>query len=167
MSNLLSSLLGQLVKQALAGGGQITREIKSIYKNWQNRQIPLGQDEYLRMINSQFKSFSKVFVVVDALDECLNDTETNTQDEFLKALNQLPEKAHILFTSRQDISIEKKVQADSKLEIQANPDDLKRYLDKRIKGLDRLTEVIENGKRKDKEFLHKALNAIVEKSQGM
>jgi archaellum biogenesis ATPase FlaH len=163
VTNLLSSLLAQLVQQ----GSQITTEIKGIYKAWKIRGMYPSHDELLRMIKSQIEPFSKVFIVVDALDECLNDPETNTTDEFLKALRQLPNKVHLLFTSRHDISIGRKVQADSELEIRADSNDLRRYLETRIKSRENLRNLIEKGLDKDKLFLDKALDSIVKRSQGM
>jgi hypothetical protein len=163
LSSLLSSLLGQLVRQ----GDQITPEIKSTYKAYKSGDMQPTPDEYLRMLKSQIKLFSKAFVVVDALDECLNDSETNTQNDFLKALRQLPHKAHILFTSRPDISIGKKIQPNAKLEIRANPIDLRKYLEYRIQDREVLRDFIKKGEKKDKLFLSKTLDAIVEKTQGM
>jgi hypothetical protein len=161
--NLLPSLLGQLVRQ----GSEITPEIKSLYKASKAREMNPNPEEYLRMLKSQISLFSKVFVIVDALDECLNDSETNTQDEFLKALQQLPSKAHVLFTSRPDISIGQKIRADSELEIRADPSDLRKYLEYRIENRDHLSKLVKQGVKKDKAFLNRALDAIVERSQGM
>jgi hypothetical protein len=155
--NLLPSLLGQLVRQ----GSEITPEIKSLYKASKAREMNPNPEEYLRMLKSQISLFSKVFVIVDALDECLNDSE------FLKALQQLPSKAHVLFTSRPDISIGQKIRADSELEIRADPSDLRKYLEYRIENRDHLSKLVKQGVKKDKAFLNRALDAIVERSQGM
>jgi len=161
--NLISSLLAQLVQQ----GSQITDETKAIYRAWKDKGAYPSLDDLLLMLKSQVKAFFKVFIVVDALDECLNDQETNIADDFLRALHQLPRNAHLLFTSRNDISIGSKVQADSKLEIRADSNDLRRYLESRIKSREPLKNLIEKEAEKDKSFLDRALNAIVERSRGM
>lgn len=124
-------------------------------------------EELLRMIKSQLKSFSKVFIIVDALDECPNDPITNTTDEFLKALHHLPRKVHLLFTSRHGISIGSKVQADNELEIRANPNDLRKYVRARIESRAHLKELVEKGMEKDISFMDQALNEIVARSEGM
>lgn len=161
--NLISSLLAQLVQQ----GSLITDETKAVYRAWKDKGEFPSVDDFILMLKSQITAFSKVFIVVDALDECINDPETNIAEEFLRALHQLPRSAHLLFTSRNDISIESMVQADSKLEIRADSTDLRRYLESRIKGRKHLNSLIDKEAEKDKSFLDKALNAIVERSRGM
>jgi hypothetical protein len=124
-------------------------------------------DEYLLMLRSQIKSFSRVFIVLDALDECLDDAETNTMNSFLKALDQLPQNIHVLFTSRHDISIGQRVRADRELEIFASKRDLKIYLESRINSLENLRRLVDTGVQKDRFFLDRVLDTIVARSQGM
>lgn len=119
------------------------------------------------MLISQTKSFSKVYIVVDALDECLDDIDTNTRNRFLKALDELPQQVHILYTSRPINSIGQKIQADRELEIVANGDDLRKYFDSRIKNVDNLKALVDVGVKKDSQFLKKVLNTIVTRCQGM
>ena len=126
-----------------------------------------SSDEYLLMLRSQIKSFSRVFIVLDALDECLDDPETNTMNSFLKALDQLPRNVHVLFTSRPDISIGQRVRADRELEISADSRDLKMYLESRINSLEHLRRLVDTGVQKDRFFLDRALDTIVARSQGM
>ena len=119
------------------------------------------------MLKSQVEAFSRVFIVVDALDECLNDAETNTMDNVLKALHQLPENVHMLFTSRHDISIDQKVKPDRKLKVLAADDDLRKYFDSQIASNNHLKRMIDKGVQRDKLFRDNVLSAVVAKSQGM
>jgi hypothetical protein len=119
------------------------------------------------MLISQTKLFTKVYIVVDALDECLDDIETNTRNRFLKALDELPQQVHILYTSRPINSIGQKIQANSELEIVANGDDLRKYFDSRINNVDNLKALVDVGVKKDSQFLKKVLDSIVTRCQGM
>jgi ankyrin repeat protein len=163
LTNLLSSLLAQLVRNR----DQISQETKAKHDNWMDRGINPSSDEYLAMLISQIKSFDRVFIVIDALDECVDNPETNTRNNFLKAIQQLPQRVHILFTSRPVISIEQRVKADRQLEIVANNDDLRKYLESRINAFENLRHLVDIGVQKDSSFLDNILRTIVKKSQGM
>ncbi|KAE8443682.1 hypothetical protein EG329_001454 [Mollisiaceae sp. DMI_Dod_QoI] len=162
-TNLLSSLLTQLIRNQ----GQITKEVREIYQAAKGSRICPSSDEYLLMLKAQIKSFSRAFIVVDALDECLNDTETSTMDIFLKALHQLPGNTHILFTSRQDISIGQRIKADRELQIVASDDDLRAYFDSQFQSIEHLRRLFSKGVHKDEFFRENVLGAVVVKSQGM
>jgi hypothetical protein len=146
---------------------EVSHEIKKIHRAWKSRGMYPTPDEYLRMLKSQVKLFSKVFIVVDALDECLNDPDSNTTDDFLKTLRQLPPTVHFLFTSRHDIGIRLKVQADNEIEIMAQDDDLSKYLKHRINSREHLRALVDTGIKKDNSFLKNLLKTIVERSRGM
>jgi len=88
-------------------------------------------------------------------------------EEFIKALQHLPHRTHTLFTSRYDVNIKSKVHADSELEIVANKDDLRRYLEKSIANRQHLKDLINKGAKKHAGFLDKVLDAVVLRSQGM
>jgi hypothetical protein len=163
LANLLSSLLAQLVRS----GDIISPDVKEIHQAWKRKGMYPSPDEYLRMLKSQAESFSKVFIVIDALDECLNDPETNTMNDFLKALHQLPQKVHVLFTSRHNTSIGQKIKVDRKLEIVAKKDDLRRYVENRINSFEHLKLLVNKRVKQDECFLDKVLDAIAARSQGM
>ena len=163
LTNLLSSLLAQLIRHRQ----QVTEDIKELYQGYTDRKMYPSPEEYLRVLKSQVKFFSKVFVVVDALDECLNDPKTNTLDEFLRALRQLPKNVHIMFTSRHDMSIRDRIQPDGELVIHASDSDLRRYLENRINSREQLKTLVDKEVQKDKNFLDNALKAIVARSKGM
>lgn len=164
--SLLSSLLAQLIQAR----DFISEEVKEIHRVLKVTGGYPSSDDLLSMLRYQMKLFSRVFIVVDALDECPNDTtsiETNTMDKFLKVLHQLPSNAHILYTSRHDIRIGQGVEADCELEIVAHDTDLRNYFENQIKGLEHLKRLVDKGMQRDKCFLDNVLGTVVKKSQGM
>jgi hypothetical protein len=159
----LISLLSSLLAQLLRSRDQISQETKDIHDDLQRRGMSPSLDEYLLVLESQIKVFDKVFIIVDALDECADDTRKS----FLKALHQLPRRAHILFTSRPVVSIGKQIKAERQVNIVANKDDLRKYLEHRINTFDHLMHLVDKEVQKDSSFLDNILHTIVEKSQGM
>ena len=71
------------------------------------------------------EGFKKVFVVVDALDECSNETRA----EFLTALRNLPSTVSLLVTSR---DLPPDFQGVRQLDIRANDRDVQHYIQGRL-----------------------------------
>jgi hypothetical protein len=151
-------LLAQLVRNR----DEISQITKDIHEDSISRGTIPSPDGYFLMLESQIRTFDKVFIVVNALDECIDDTESNTRSSFLKALHQLPRRVHILFTSRLD-KMEQKATTDHQLEIVANKEDLRKYLQSRLNSFDHLKQLFDIGVQKDRLFLDRILATIVEK----
>lgn len=160
---LLADLLSQLIR--LRDG--VTLEVEEVYKSWTVKGIPPGADEYIAMIKSEIETFTKVFIVVDALDECSDESPEYTAVSFVKALDQLPKKAHILFTSRPMTTIHDRIKADKKIPVRTNVKDLSAYFENRINSTDWLKKLIEKGTQKNPQFFQNAVDTIVNRSQGM
>jgi hypothetical protein len=153
--------------QLVRNRDHFAKEVNDVYQASRSNGIGPSSDDFLLMLESQMKLFSRVYVVVDALDECHNDTETSILNRFLKALHQLPVNAHVLFTSRHDVGIGQRVQADLELEITARDDDLRTYFDSQINSVEHLKKLVGRGIEKDRFFRDNVLNTVVAKSQGM
>lgn len=160
---LLSSLLIQLLRCR----NGFSSEIIQMYQAMEHKKIPPSQDDYVEMLKFQMKSISKVYVVIDALDECLDDPSGNTLNHFLEVCQKLPENTHLLFTSRPGIGFSERIHPTCELEITANADDMRQYLDKSINSHSRLVEIIGAEMRNDNLFRSRVLDKIVAKSEGM
>jgi hypothetical protein len=90
----LASLLQQLISQQ----GDVAEQIKSTYREHIRRQTHPNFSECLNMLTVQIHTFSRVYVVIDALDECteLNDVRRG----LLEGILQMPSFVSILVTSR-------------------------------------------------------------------
>jgi len=107
------------------------------------------------VLESEIMMYSKVFIVIDALDECREDNATRA--EFLQVLRSLPGNVNLMVTSRELPSIARDFRGKKRLTIRANDEDVKRYVRGRIalapRHLQGLQETI--------------VNKVVEKVQGM
>ena len=84
------------------------------------------------MLIAEMNSVQRIYIVIDALDECPDEERNSTRSKFLKSLRLFPSNTHILFTSRPDPRINKEVQGHDHIEVVAKQDDLLRYLHGRI-----------------------------------
>ncbi len=126
IDNFLASLLQQLCRQE----SSLSPEIIASQTDHARFGSRPSNSELSRLLTSQIRHFTKVFIVVDALDEC-RQTE-KTKEELLSELQKLPSNTHLLITSRPDIFIEREFVEAVPLRIHAQDDDVHRYLTARI-----------------------------------
>lgn len=80
------------------------------------------------MLRSVISEYSKVFLVVDALDEYLEEQ----RDILLNFLSRLGPSVSVMLTSRPQIAIGHRISNFMTLEIRATADDISEYLDGQI-----------------------------------
>ena|ERR1700722_755420 len=93
VSNLVASLLRQIVQ----GHRVIFNDVNSFFKHHQHQTSCATQDQLTDVSISEIWMRSKVFIVVDALDECCEDDATQTL--LLEVLWLLPEQVNLMVTS--------------------------------------------------------------------
>ncbi|KAK3312876.1 hypothetical protein B0H66DRAFT_447491, partial [Apodospora peruviana] len=156
VKNLFPNLLAQLVRAR----DHVSREVNNLHQAFRRKGMPPTPDEYLQVLASEIKSLYRVYIVVDALDECAHDAELNTRNEFVGALRRLPKTAHLLFTSRLDQSIRSLILPDDNLDVVAQEDELKIYVRSRICGRADLKKLVDD---KDKATASKEGSSFMEK----
>ncbi|KAI0430525.1 hypothetical protein F5Y09DRAFT_307452 [Xylaria sp. FL1042] len=127
----LSSLLKQLAQRQRS----LPNSVKSLYDKHEEPQTRPSIDEISETLQSVTAMYSKVFIIIDALDEYQRSRPDCAQSlsEFLSELFRLQTKcgSNIFATSRSDSEIDK-FSGSISLEIQAHKDDVKRYLEGRM-----------------------------------
>ncbi|CAI7643775.1 unnamed protein product [Penicillium pancosmium] len=124
LDEMLATLLKQLVRQQ----SSIPRCLTSLFE----RRARLTTSDIITGLKSASSTFFKVFIVIDALDECY--LPDNLRKRFLLELRTLQETCdlHEFATSRDNLEITTLFEGCSSLGIRANPEDVKRFLSGRI-----------------------------------
>ena len=104
-------------------------------------------------------TFSKAFVVVDALDECTD----RTRAELLIALRSLGSNVSMLVTSRNLASIAQEFHETKHLDIRASDKDVEKYIEGRIPLEPSLQTHVDN----DPSLREEIVEKITENIQGM
>ncbi|KAK1772210.1 ankyrin repeat-containing domain protein [Phialemonium atrogriseum] len=126
-TNVLLNLLGQLVGQR----EDLSQKTKDKCKEWRRRRrVPM--EDLQQLAWSEIKSFTKVFLVVDALDECGTEGKTDARDDFLDRIIQLPENVNVFVTSRAQLDRRMKDAYELKITAANIEPDLRRYINYRI-----------------------------------
>lgn len=130
--NLISSLLRQLATQKAF----ILDDLASLHHQHSSKKTRPTVVELLKELRSAVSSFTNVFIVIDALDECAE--ENGSREGLLESLRALPENISLMFTSRPHIRIDRSFPDVQELVVTANPNDVRVYIDSRISQSRRL-----------------------------
>ncbi|KAE9374873.1 hypothetical protein N431DRAFT_288115, partial [Stipitochalara longipes BDJ] len=158
----LDDLLLSLLKQLSQRRQSIPDVIKSLYDQHKGQQKRPSTDEISKTLHSVISSFSKVFIVIDALDEC--QVTHKCRPKLLSEIFNLQAKcgANFFVTSRFIPEIEDQFKTSAWLEIRASDDDLRRYLDGQMTRLPMPKCVL-----KSPDLQEKIKNVIVKTVDGM
>jgi hypothetical protein len=125
----VDDLLASLLKQLAQGQSSLPDSVKDLYNRHKVKRTRPSLDETLRSLHSVAAMYSRVFIVVDALDEC--QVSDNCRSRFLSEIFNLQVKycTNIFATSRFIPEITEKFNGSTLLEIRARDEDVRKYLD--------------------------------------
>jgi hypothetical protein len=121
-ANLAATILKQLIQER----PPIAEPVANLYDRHADRGTRPSLEEILSTLQAVFSRYSKVYVVVDALDECLNHNRT----QLLTILRDLQSKGSLSFmaTSRFIPEVEQQFTSLPLLAVRANDFDVKRFI---------------------------------------
>lgn len=129
--NLVTSLLKQLSQSQTS----IPDSVKALYDRHKCAQSRPSLDEIVASLQSVASIYSRVFIVIDALDEC--QASNGTRTTFLSEIFNIQARSHasIFATSRYIPEINDMFSESIHLEIKAAKEDVQRYLDGQMSQL--------------------------------
>jgi hypothetical protein len=155
---LLTSLLGKLSRDQK--WDSVRRFLTSLYNKHKQRQSRPSTEEIGGALQSVCFTYSRVFLVIDALDECrVSDGSLST---LLAEIRRLQDScgANLLVTSRPIPDIRSMFLTAAQLEIRATPEDVARYLQHHLSRLPGFVQ-------RNQELQEEIKTAIIESTQGM
>jgi hypothetical protein len=123
--DLLASLLKQLVQEQPS----VPKSLNSLYEYYKNRRTRPSFDEVSKVLRSVVADYFRVFIIVDALDEC-QISDGGCMRLLSEIFNlQAKTRASLFATSRFIPEIMREFEGSVSLEIRATNEDVQRYLD--------------------------------------
>ncbi|RBA14494.1 hypothetical protein FPRO05_03286 [Fusarium proliferatum] len=121
-------LVASLLKQLLQSLPVMPESIKLLYERHRTKGSPPSLEDVSSNLLSTAKLFSRVFIIIDALDECR--TTDGTQTEFLEEIFklQLHSNTNVFATSRPIPEVKDQFQTSITLEVRATDEDVERFL---------------------------------------
>ncbi|KAJ6212730.1 nucleoside phosphorylase [Bipolaris maydis] len=124
----VDDLLISLLKQLAESQPSSLENIKDLYRRHNSSRTRPSLEEIKTTLHSVVSNYSRVFIVIDALDEC--QTSNGCRTRFLSTIFDL--RASIFATSRINGEIVKMFEKATSIEIRARDDDVDVYLDARM-----------------------------------
>ncbi|KAJ7600180.1 ankyrin repeat-containing domain protein [Mycena floridula] len=159
-------LLGSILKQLVERRPAVSKHLLSLYMTHSSCKTELTFAELMDALRTELQSYTRAYLIVDALDECSDEA----RDFFLSTgspagLRSLTDNLHILMTSRNMPSITHalKVQGGSTIHIEAHVEDLQTYIRERLVGVKRLNRLVKD----DRSLEDKIIEVVISKAAGM
>ncbi|KAK2603970.1 hypothetical protein QQS21_003806 [Conoideocrella luteorostrata] len=131
----LDDLLMSIVKQLSQYQSPLPEDILTLYKKRKASRTRPSVDEVLKLLYSVVSTLPRVFIVIDALDEC--QVANSCRDQLLSEMLSLHSSfgINVFATSRNDQNISDYFMAGLSMEIRAHREDVERYLKHQMKHL--------------------------------
>ncbi|KAL6814598.1 ankyrin repeat protein [Trichoderma camerunense] len=128
-------LMESLLKQLSERQPSLPSVVKDLYNSHRLKHTRPSLTEIHEALHSVARMYSKVVLIVDALDEC--QASDNNRKKFLAEIFALQSttKAKVFATARHIQDIRNEFDGSILLEIRAKEDDIRQYLEERILGL--------------------------------
>ena len=153
---LLASLLRQLSQKCQP----MPDCVKSLHQRHKPRSTEATYEELENALHSISRLHSRVFIVIDALDECL--MADGGRDKFLREMMKLQAECgiHLFATSRPIPEIMERFHGTTELEIRANENDVRKYLHGNMSRLPKFVQQRPDLKEKVKTDIVKAVDGM-------
>ena len=163
-SRTTADIVANLLKQLLERNATLPKEIKDCYDQCQKRrETSLSAKDVLQLLHLEASKISRVFIVLDALDECTGGEISWAK--ILLALEKIP-NVGLMITGRP--GVERVVLSKCKdivtLEIRGSDDDIRKAIDNE---LNTTVNIISDAMEDDPTLQSAILDAIVAKAKGM
>ena len=135
--NWIASLLRQLLQSRPA----VPIDLVGIYNKHIRENTRPSFKEFLGLLRTSARSFSKTFIVIDALDECRG--QDCTRSRLLAALQDVRPYIHLVVTSRWSQAIEYQFEDALRLESRASDKDIESFVKSRIATKTKLRRHVE------------------------
>ncbi|KAF6801238.1 ankyrin [Colletotrichum sojae] len=156
---LISSILEQALRRTCLTS--VPEEIKSLYTLHTRKGTSPTLNQLSDVFNKLFSQCSNIFIVIDALDEC-----SPTDDlaiEVVNVVQALANNVRLLITSRTLTNFESAFREVARIDIAAQDQDVRLYLETKIPERSRLAKHI----RADPKLQDDIIGSITESAQGM
>lgn len=133
----INKILATLIRQLLRGLSRVPESVRNLYETHHGQDATPSTEQLREVLMSLTQEYNQVYIVVDALDECLDTTNTRTSllDSLFEAQQWPKTSVGLLATSRSVPEVEARFQTALRVEIRAHEEDIHQYLSQHINEL--------------------------------
>lgn len=156
----VEDLLASLLKQLARDSSSLPKAFRDLHNRHRSRRTRPSREELMDAIRSTAAQYSRIFLVIDALDEC--QASEGRRSCFLKSIFDLQSatEANIFTTSRDIPDILSEFQGVLRKDVQASKRDVLEYIDGQLSNLPRFVKRDNNLKDQVKTKISEAVNGM-------
>ncbi|KAI1149764.1 hypothetical protein F4825DRAFT_453150 [Nemania diffusa] len=127
-------ILASLLRQLAQGRPSLPNSVKLLYEKHSKQRTRPSLSDISRVLQSVVVSYSRVFIVIDAVDECYEADRTALLSEIFR----IQKECRVTFFATSRFIIPELVEKPDSaifLPIQANEEDVRRYIDSKMSSL--------------------------------
>jgi hypothetical protein len=125
----LEELVASILKQIIQYHPLASESIKAFCEEFRDKRRRPRLNNLIDALRSEIQTFSKVFFVIDALDECPEDY----QGRLIAVFESISSTVYLMVTSRPLDLIKQQFQSACHLDINAEDGDVRKYINNRIR----------------------------------
>lgn len=133
------NLYGSLLKQLIENQDAVPDSLQAVYDRHYEQKTSPSMNETVKVLEIVVATYTKVFLVIDALDECSEETRWALLDQ----LREFADNVHIMVTSRLLESIQEDLENFEQLEIKAHKSDVELFVDRQIRKNKNLRRIVQ------------------------
>ncbi|KAG8531312.1 uncharacterized protein KY384_002940 [Bacidia gigantensis] len=152
-------LLSEIIKHLVLQNPKSLPHVREMCHQHRSRNTRPRLKELWLCLEAVSTVFTRVYLVIDALDECSEDTRR----DLTKMIRELPPIYFTLVTSRPIDMIQEETKASAKIIIKAQADDLAQYMKHKI----RQSSILERSVSADPKLEERIINALLAEAHGI
>lgn len=162
-SQTIEYFVGAIVRQLVEHKAVIPESVRTIYQKHRGKETNPTLAEYLDLLLLLARECSEVYIVIDALDECVDKGGQPIWNDLIIKLQASMINLHLLCTSRDIHDTAGIFMNSTVIPIRATETDIRTYVGGQLQSKNVLLEFC----RQDPTFQEDILQAVVSKAEGM
>jgi hypothetical protein len=155
--------LGAIVRQIVERRQVIPNDVRTLYEKHLGKKTLPTCTEYLKLLQSLAKECSEVYIIIDALDECIDKDGQLIWSDLLTSLTGSVTNIRLLYTSRHVDDTTGILSRSTLIEIHASEADIRTYVQGQLQSKIVLLQFC----REDPTLQNNILQEVVSKADGM
>lgn len=155
--------IGAIVRQLAERNPDIPEVLHALYKKHQAKETDPTLSECFQLLRSLCKDISEVYIVIDALDECMDRSGQHIWSKLIVDLRVSIPNLRLLYTSRNLHDTTGALENSTVVPIRANKSDIRTYIKGQLQSQSGLLQFCQQ----DPSLEAEILETIVLKSDGM
>ena len=163
LSQTVEYFIGVIVRQLLERRKDIPPKVRTLYDNYHGKDRTPTCEEYLDVLRDLGKEYAEIYIVVDALDECIDRSGQAIWADLLSKLEASANNLRLLYTSRNIEDASGILGRSARIDVRASEKDIENFVLAQLQSQQHLLRFC----RQCSTLQDEILQAIVPKSGGM